>query len=780
MARRNNGKRWALGFGVAAAIAGAAGWVLFTTLSKGPEAGNKVASIVSALVALGGLAVTLSSTLSRTRSSSDETPSTVDVTAGQLANSVRSLSAREEEHRRIGDPRPLSVQWDTASEDVGDRWENIHGTAGQDRDEPMSLAGGFASIRETYEAVPSGRLVILGRAGAGKTVLVHRLILALLEEQDRAGPVPVLFSLSDWDPTALGLRDWMVRQLVRDFPFLDARDPTGKSRAQLLVEADRILPVLDGFDEIPACHHPDAIDGISRFRGQLVVTSRPDEYANAARAVRPLSSAVAIELADLTLDETRRYLQASTNKSRAADWDAVFDHLRTAPDTAASQNLTPVLTSPLMVMLARTTYNDAEQHDPQELLNATRFPTRAALEERLLDKTLTTLYDPRHTTQRPGEPASPKYDPDRARHWLGYLATHLTKRNTHDLNWWHLPNSLPRHTRILIATTTLTLAFGLGGGFVGMLDHWPSFDLMGLGWGLNYGFASGVAALLTVGLPVGLAVGLINELEVPNRRTGREPERLRLRPRRRDRTHRPGFTSPKQAASDFTIGLTIGFAVGLTVGPASELAFVFKRWIVDEGAYTTMYGFSQYFARTPLSGLAVGLAFGLVNVVVSVFGDNHDTHGAITPWQLLSTDRTVTLVRTIATVLMITLVYGLAFWLKGGLVNGYWGRLEDGFADGLLFGLVVGMVRLGLSSWGRWLIFSRLWLPVTRRLPWRPKRFLEDAYRRGVLRQAGAVYQFRHAQLRDHLARRYRNQPRSTPPAETSAHDGLSPAPEPH
>jgi hypothetical protein len=30
--------------------------------------------------------------------------------------------------------------------------------------------------------------------------------------------------------------------------------------------------------------------------------------------------------------------------------------------------------------------------------------------------------------------------------------------------------------------------------------------------------------------------------------------------------------------------------------------------------------------------------------------------------------------------------------------------------------------------------------------------FLDDAYRRGVLRQGGAAYQFRHARLQDHLA----------------------------
>lgn len=36
-------------------------------------------------------------------------------------------------------------------------------------------------------------------------------------------------------------------------------------------------------------------------------------------------------------------------------------------------------------------------------------------------------------------------------------------------------------------------------------------------------------------------------------------------------------------------------------------------------------------------------------------------------------------------------------------------------------------------------------------------RFLADTHRRAVLRQAGAVYQFRHARLQDNLANRRHN-----------------------
>ncbi|MGH3706911.1 MAG: hypothetical protein ACRDRU_17000 [Pseudonocardiaceae bacterium] len=48
-------------------------------------------------------------------------------------------------------------------------------------------------------------------------------------------------------------------------------------------------------------------------------------------------------------------------------------------------------------------------------------------------------------------------------------------------------------------------------------------------------------------------------------------------------------------------------------------------------------------------------------------------------------------------------------------------------------------------------ILSRIWLPLTGRLLWALLTFLDDAHKRGVLRQAGAVYQFRHARLQDHL-----------------------------
>jgi hypothetical protein len=70
---------------------------------------------------------------------------------------------------------------------------------------------------------------------------------------------------------------------------------------------------------------------------------------------------------------------------------------------------------------------------------------------------------------------------------------------------------------------------------------------------------------------------------------------------------------------------------------------------------------------------------------------------------------------------------------------------------GVALGLGTGMAGLISRAWGSFCL-ARSWLALRGRLPWRLMRFLDDAHRRGVLRQSGAVYQFRHATLRDHLA----------------------------
>ncbi|WP_206307164.1 hypothetical protein [Streptomyces sp. F001] len=66
-------------------------------------------------------------------------------------------------------------------------------------------------------------------------------------------------------------------------------------------------------------------------------------------------------------------------------------------------------------------------------------------------------------------------------------------------------------------------------------------------------------------------------------------------------------------------------------------------------------------------------------------------------------------------------------------------------------GITLGLVE---AAWGAFAI-ARVYLALRRGLPLRFMSFLADAHRRGVLRQVGAVYQFRHLELQRRLAARY-------------------------
>jgi hypothetical protein len=79
--------------------------------------------------------------------------------------------------------------------------------------------------------------------------------------------------------------------------------------------------------------------------------------------------------------------------------------------------------------------------------------------------------------------------------------------------------------------------------------------------------------------------------------------------------------------------------------------------------------------------------------------------------------------------------------------------LGVGFGVGLVVGLGVGFAfSMFETAWGPFVI-ARCRHALGGHLPWRLMSFLADAHqKRGVLRQAGAVYQFRHVDLQRRLA----------------------------
>jgi hypothetical protein len=288
--------------------------------------------------------------------------------------------------------------------------------------------------------VPTGRLVVLGEPGAGKTMLMVRLVLDLLARRAAGGPVPFLVSIASWNPEKQDLRGWLGVQLRTDHPALAIPSPEGMAdptSADALVASGLILPILDGLDEIPERIRGRAISRINdvlRAGERVVATCRSKDYRD---AVRPeggtevtLRAAAAVQLRPLEAADVRDYLcDDAAGPIARARWNPVFAELGT--ESPAGQ----ALRTPLMVGLARAIYNPRPGElietlrDPAELCNPT-LADRSAVESVLFDAFIPAAY--RH------DPAG-RWKIHDSEKWLIFLARYLEYGiRGPNLAWWQL------------------------------------------------------------------------------------------------------------------------------------------------------------------------------------------------------------------------------------------------------------------------------------------------------------------------------------------------------
>jgi hypothetical protein len=749
--------RWAAAVLVTVAAFAVPTWLcgamVLPSLPKDPAIRWGVASALGAALAALAAAWGYSFATRAEEENHSRTPSGVSVqaTAEDLASEVEKQWQKEEQRRGVYDPFPLAVRFRLAGTGLFDHWAKIRRTRGTDPG-PLPLAGDVDGIVEKYRSIPSGRLVVLGAAGAGKTVLALRFVLDWLEARAPGDSVPVIFNLGSWDPAATSLRDWMCDQLVLDHPWLAAPAPHGGNLAEALTDARLILPVLDGFDEIAHGLHPQALGALNTTDMPLLLTSRTEEYAAALGRARVLTRAAAVELDDLALDDLAEYLPLSSAPTQDGTvWGSVLDELRQERRSPGAEHLAAVLGTPLMVAMARTIYSESPGHNASEL---TGFATRDALRNHLLAAFIPAAYAPRPTdrdterdTGRHRRRKEQKWHPDRAQRWLGYLAVHLDQlgreRNEpgveRNLAWWELGTTLRRSSRILVIGLLAALAFGVTTG-VGNVP----VDLLGARRSLNFALQRGIVVGLLHGLVAGLVFGLAYGFVSGG--AAREPSRVAMR----------FFGRTRELRTRFVQRFGPRFMVGLALGIPFALVLV----LVDRGVVVRL-GLSDGFDNGPLVGvpvfaLGIGLGAGLVLGLIAWLEEPDDITSGVGPSDLLQRNGR----NVVAHLLIWALVFGFGGGLVGLLTVGPGNGLTAGFLVGLLSGLVYGLeaafggglgYALSLSAWGQWLALARIWLPLTGRLPWKLITFLDDACERGVLRKAGAVYQFRHAQLQDHL-----------------------------
>lgn len=284
--------------------------------------------------------------------------------------------------------------------------------------------------------------------------------------------------------------------------------------------------------------------------------------------------------------------------------------------------------------------------------------------------------------------ARKRYPSERAAAWLTFLATSSATHDSEDIQWWHIADAVPP-----IAIVAAAGVFG--GGALGVVTT---------------AISGPTISLVTAG-PVAVACSLMAYLIAPMRPS---PRRVVLR------LH----STPRLLGNGLLGALPFSLALGSSF---SAVAALIAGWIgaAIAGSLTT---------------IGLTLLLGLLRWLEASEGGAR----AESPGSLLASDRTASIAN------------GVAFGAVVSVATAIPAMRAMGIVLGLIAGLCVGMFGLApiavlFSAWGRFTV-ARIWLAGQGHLPLTFMSFLDDAHRRGVLRQAGTSYRFRHVLVRDHLS----------------------------
>ncbi|MGW2874092.1 NACHT domain-containing protein [Kitasatospora sp. NPDC001225] len=611
----------------------------------------------------------------------------------RLARSLLYQWRAEADAWDMADPEPLAVRW-------------VHSRTAL---APGAELGGrgdrVGTMAEALLGLDHRRLLILGGAGAGKTTLAVLLTLELLARRLTRGedvPVPVMLSLESWDAERVNFHDWLAGRITEEHPGLPRVD--GLHPARRLVSERRLLPVLDSLDELPEHRRTAVLGALGRQLGQeggVVLICRTEPYRELVATQRDvLRVDSAIEALPLAPGDVASYLHRARQPSRAAQWAPLLAELRTAPGSPVSR----ALSTPLMVWLLRRGYEQAPA-DPGELLDRGRFATAWQVEQHLLDRIVPASFPPLPPAPDRLHPPR-RWEPDRARAWLSFLARLMNRQDTAELAWWRLFGApLPRALAapaLIVVGIALSVLIDLGLGAVGGSGH-------------PFGFGT------AVGLGVALA-GLVrtagqgwfgDETSTPRRRVN--PLRFAGALRSAGRNGRLGRA--------WRLTVVIG-------GPPVILTLVVLQLLAPAA-----------------EGIALVAAVLLSAYLMVALAAPSDTVDAATPDALLRSERTSVLVTLLVLAPLLAAGIGLMDWSRTHLYRYH----QVDWSYPLATWCGAGATFLLLSPWSRWLL-ARCSLALVGRLPWPLMTFLRDAHRAGLLQRTAGTYRFRNLRLQQHLA----------------------------
>lgn len=308
----------------------------------------------------------------------------------------------------------------------------------EEEDEPLALD---ASIVDAFDNKRQ-RLLILGEAGAGKSIMLLELTDALLKrsEETPGYPTPVVLLLGSWSKTKKSLAEWIADELNIHYGI-------PKKYGKKWIEQDKLLPLLDGLDEVQSIDRVSCMEAINHFRKDhfvpMAVCSRMEDYESISKELK-LQGAVMLE--PLTSHQINTYLNEAGTSLSAFQSALVYD-----------AGLREFAKSPLMLDIMARVYKDAMQDD------FIIVDTSRTRRQNLFDTYIQLMFGRRETKLI--------YSSAQTVRWLRWLANRLLKHNQPIFLIERMqPNWLaPASNEKSYWTLTMLLAMPVCGAILGLI-----------------------------------------------------------------------------------------------------------------------------------------------------------------------------------------------------------------------------------------------------------------------------------------------------------------------
>jgi hypothetical protein len=278
---------------------------------------------------------------------------------------------------------------------------------------PVDIARGLA--RQPHDS-----FVIVGPPGSGKTQAATALALSIVDQRKAGDVVPVLLSLRSWSGSDRPLEDWIIDRLSDLYAIPD-------DEVARLVGQSRILPILDGLDEISAHQQGMAhsvINAMLRGLGSFVVTCRTRDYDQFATWMDALSSSTVVEMQPLEAGDVVRYIAANISDDQRKAWAPVIREL----EQGAVGQFKDVMASPLSARMVLRPYL-MTRGNPSQLLRQIYARGSMGVD---LNKTIT-LEDYLSASLSRIAP----YSLTASRRWLQSIAGQMNAQGVNEFRWWN-------------------------------------------------------------------------------------------------------------------------------------------------------------------------------------------------------------------------------------------------------------------------------------------------------------------------------------------------------